>query len=116
MILSIYGASARRDTHVAPLGLWSWLGRACYRHAAPLGLRVGQDARPTGMCTIPLSTWVFRLDMLPYTHCAPLERRDWKDRRAIDISLLWSERYMSPRWLWVGQDARPTGMYVANEV
>ena len=26
-------------THMSPpLGLWSWLGRACYRHAAPLGL------------------------------------------------------------------------------
>ena len=42
--------------------------------------------------------WVFGLDMLCDIHCAPLERRDWKDRRSIDISLLWSERHISARW------------------
>ena len=42
--------------------------------------------------------WVFGLDMLCDIHCAPLERRDWKDRRSIDISLLWSERHISACW------------------
>ena len=53
--------------------------------------------------------WVFGLDMLCDIHCAPLERRDWKDRRSIDISLLWSERHMLPRRGYgSGKDARPT--------
>ena len=54
----------RFDTHVAPLGLEGWSYYACYTHIAPLGLWVGQDARPTD---------VVRFD----THCAPLERGNW---------------------------------------
>ena len=44
-----------------------------------IGLRVGQDARPTGV-------------VYSDTHCAPLERgEDLRNRDSIDISLRWSD-------------------------
>ena len=138
MILSIYHASARRDTHVAPLGLWIKQDprptRVCMqfrwgiwgRHALPYTLRSsgGQGLEGSSSIDIPL-LWsekhmlprrgfgsskisdlrgcvcnfagVFGVDMLYHIHRAPLEGRDWKDRRSIDIPLLWSEKHMLSR-------------------
>ena len=91
MILSIYRAPTRCDTHVAPLGLWSWLGRACYRHAAPLGL-LGLWVRHALRYTLRSSGAQGLEGSSFYRHIAPLERKTY-------IGLL---------GLWVGQDTRPT--------
>ena len=46
----------------APLGLGLLDISPVYKHAAPLGLPVGQDARPTGVVSFDI-------------HIAPLERK-----------------------------------------
>ena len=103
------------DIHCAPLERRDWKDRRAIdisllwseRHILPRPDKIGiQSNWGYGSGKMPdlqvcvqscWGFWVFRLDMLCDIHCAPLERRDWKDRRAIDISLLWSERHMLPR-------------------
>ena len=43
----------------------------------------------------PRSGFRFGLDLLYYTHCAPLERGNWTHRRSIDIALRWRSKGFS---------------------
>ena len=87
-----------------------------YRHIAPLERETRKLHRLLyrwGYGRARCPTYQGGLNLGLDAHCAPLERVDWNYRRAIDLSLRWSEKRENCidcciAGAMVGQDARPT--------